>query len=68
MRHVPALGKNLISLGTLDDLGFKGEFSNGEVSVFKGSNLILKGVKVKSLYVFQGVTLLLLVLLLVTRR
>ncbi|XP_057525492.1 uncharacterized protein LOC130804877 [Amaranthus tricolor] len=58
VRHVPALEKNLISLGTLDDLGLKGEFSNGEVSFFKGSDLILKGVKVKSLYVFQGVTLL----------
>ena len=48
----------MISLGTLDDLGFKGKFRNGEVSVFKGSDLILRGVKVKSMYFFQGVTLL----------
>ena len=38
-------------------LVLKGEFSNREESVFKGSDLILKGVKEKSLYVFQGVTL-----------
>ena len=52
VKHVPALEKNLISLGTLDDLGLKGEFGNGNVSFFKSSDLILKGVKVKSLYVF----------------
>ena len=46
VRHVPALGKNLISLGTLDNLALKGEFSNGEVSVFKGSTLILRDIKV----------------------
>ena len=45
VRHVPALGKNLISLGTLDDLGFSGKFYNGELSVFKGSKLILRGKK-----------------------
>ena len=52
VRHVPTLEKNLISLVTLDDLGFSGKFCNGEVSVFKGSKLILKGIKEKSPYVF----------------
>ena len=36
----------------------KGEFRNRKVSVVKGLNLILRTIKVKSLYVFQGVTLL----------
>ena len=49
VRHVPTLEKNLILLGTLDDLGLKGEFSNGEVSVFKGLDLILEAIKDKSL-------------------
>ena len=49
-RHVPALGKNLILLETFDDLGIKGKFSNREVSVFKRLDLILRGVKEKSLY------------------
>ena len=39
VKHVPTLGK-LISLGTLDDLVLKCEFSNREVSFFKGSNFI----------------------------
>ena len=70
VRHVPALGKNSISLGTLNDLGFKGEFSNGEMNVFKGSDLILMGVKEKSLCVFRVLRclILLLVFLLVTWR
>ena len=28
MRHVPTLGKNLISLDTLNDFGYNGVFSN----------------------------------------
>ena len=28
VRHVPTLGKNLISLGSLDDLGYNGVFSD----------------------------------------
>ena len=57
MRHVPTLGKNLISLGTLDDLGYNGVFSDGELSIYRGSELVLKGIKRNTLYVFEGVTL-----------
>ena len=34
VRHVPALGKNLISLGTLDDLGYTIVFLDGELSIY----------------------------------
>ena len=53
VRHVPALRKNFISLGTLHNLVLKGEFCIGELSVFKGLDLILRGVKEKSQYVFR---------------
>ncbi|XP_074264972.1 putative mitochondrial protein AtMg00300 [Silene latifolia] len=57
VRHVPALGKNLISLSLLSDLGYEFQ-SKGEIlSVTKGSSLVLKGVKQNSLYVLQGETL-----------
>ena len=57
VRHVPALGKNLISLGALDDLGYNGAFSDGELSIYRGLELVLKGIKRNTLYVFEGVTL-----------
>ena len=58
VQHVPTLGKNLISLGTLDDLGYNGVFSHGELSIYRGSELVLKGWSYgKILYVFEGVIL-----------
>ena len=57
VRYVPALGKNLISLRTLDDLGYKGMFSDEKLSIYRGSELVLKGIKRNNLYVFENVTL-----------
>ena len=57
VRHDPALGKNLISSSTLDDLGYNGVFSDEELSIYKGSELVLKDIKRNTLYVFEGLTL-----------
>ena len=58
VRHVPSMTKNLISLSRLDKIGcsFKGE--GGVLNVYKGSEVILKGVKQGTLYLLQGTTLL----------
>ena len=32
-------------------------FSDGELSIYQGSELVLKGIKRNTLYVFEGVTL-----------
>jgi hypothetical protein len=53
VRHIPDLKKNLISLGTLDSLGYK---YSGEGS--KGSLVIMKGNKVDDLYFLQGNTVI----------
>ena len=57
MRHVPTLGKNLISLDTLNDFGYNGVFSNWELSIYRGSELVFKDIKRNTLYVFEGITL-----------
>jgi hypothetical protein len=43
VRHIPNMSKNLISLGTLDDKGYK--YSDGDevLKVSKGSLIVLKG-------------------------
>ena len=54
VRYVPGLKRNLISLGTLDELGFAYKAENGAMHVFKGNDLILSGVKRNGLYVLNG--------------
>ena len=54
VRYVPALKRNLISLGTLDELGFSYKAKNGSMHVFKGDELILTGAKKNGLYVLDG--------------
>ena len=39
--HVPTLGKNSISLGTLDDLGYNGVLSDRELYIYRGFELVL---------------------------
>jgi hypothetical protein len=48
--HIPDLKKNLISLGTLDSLGYKYYGEGGVIWVSKGSLIIMKGNKVDGLY------------------
>ncbi|CAL1380356.1 unnamed protein product [Linum trigynum] len=52
--HIPEITKNLISLSLLDDKGFSFKGEGGVLSVYKGSKVILKGVKVGALYNLQG--------------
>ena len=54
VRFVPGLKRNLISLGTLDELGFCYKAQKGKLYVYKDDNLILSGTKRNSLYVLDG--------------
>jgi hypothetical protein len=58
VRHIPDLKKNLISLGTLDFLGYKYSSEGGVIWVNKGSLVIMKGNKVDGLYFLQGSTMI----------
>ena len=57
VRHAPHMAKNLISLGLLDSKGYKYTGSCGILNVYKGVNVVLKGVKRGTLYILQGSTL-----------
>jgi hypothetical protein len=50
------LKKNLISLGTLDSIGYKYFGEGGVIWVSKGSLVIMKGTKVDGHYFLQGST------------
>ncbi|KAK9740681.1 hypothetical protein RND81_03G053700 [Saponaria officinalis] len=57
VRHVPLITKKLISLSKLDskDFGFQSE--GGVLNVYKGSNVILRGIKHGTLYCLQRSTM-----------
>ena len=50
VRHVPSLTRNLISVGQLDDLGYKVDFVNQSWHISKGNLVLARGAKVGSLY------------------
>ena len=54
VRYVLDLKRNLISLGTLDELGFTYKAHNGNMHISKGNKLILTGIKRNGLYVLNG--------------
>ncbi|CAL1410367.1 unnamed protein product [Linum trigynum] len=54
VRHIPKMTKNLVSLSLLDDKGFSFKGESGVLSVYKGSKVILNGVKVGALYGLHG--------------
>jgi len=54
VRYVPGLKRNLISLGTLDELGFSYRAENSSLHVYKNDDLILSGTKKHGLYVLNG--------------
>jgi hypothetical protein len=56
VRHIPNLKKNLISLGTLDSIGYKYSGEGGVIRVSKGSLVMMQGNKVDDLYFLQGST------------
>jgi hypothetical protein len=59
VRHVPTMFRNLISLSTLDNLGYKYFTSSGVLKVFKCSLVVMKGVmKSANLYILSGDTII----------
>jgi hypothetical protein len=59
VRHVPTMFRNLISLSTLDNMGYKYFASGGVLKVSKGSLIVMKGVmKSANLYVLRGDTII----------
>jgi hypothetical protein len=59
VRHVPTMFRNLISLSTLDNLGYKYFASGGVLKVSKGSLVVMKGVmKYANLYILSGDTII----------
>jgi len=54
VRYVSGLKRNLISLSTLDELGFSYKIENGLMCVFKNDDMILAGTKKYGLYVLNG--------------
>jgi len=58
VRHVPALKKNLISLGTLDALGLTYSSGGGKIKICKGSLVVMRGEKLpNNLYKLKGDTI-----------
>ena len=55
VRYVPGLKRNLISLGTLDEIGFLYLAKNGCLHVTKNDCIVLSGIKKNGLYVLEGV-------------
>ncbi|KAH9670747.1 hypothetical protein KPL70_017094 [Citrus sinensis] len=54
VRYIPDLKKNLISLGTLDQIGCSIKVESGVMKVVRGSIVVMKGNKQNGLYVLQG--------------
>ena len=54
VRHIPDLKRNLISLGTLDSLGYKYFGGGGVIQVSEGSLVVKEGNKIDGLYFLQG--------------
>jgi hypothetical protein len=59
VRHVPTMSRNLISLSTLDNMGYKYFSLGGVLKVSKGSLVVMKGVmKSTNLYILSGDTII----------
>jgi hypothetical protein len=59
VRHVPTMFRNLISLSTLDNMGYKYCASGGVLKVSKGSLVVMKGVmKSANFYFLSGITII----------
>jgi hypothetical protein len=56
VRHVPDLKRNLISLDSLDFLGYKYSDGGGVIRVSEGSLVVMEGNKINGLYFLQGST------------
>lgn len=58
VRYIPELKRNLISLGMLESNGFWFKSKSGIVKIFKGTQLIIKGIKRNCLYSLVGSTVI----------
>jgi hypothetical protein len=59
VRHVPTMFRNLISLSTLNNMGYKYFASGGVLKVSKGSLVVMKGIiKSANLYILSGDTII----------
>jgi hypothetical protein len=59
VRHVPTMFRNLISLSTIDNMGYKYFTLGGVLKVSKGSFVVMKGVMISAnLYVLSGDTII----------
>ena len=54
VRHVPEMRLNLISAGKLDEAGMINQFGTGRWKLSRGSMIIARGRKERSLYVMHG--------------
>jgi 5'-3' exoribonuclease 2 len=58
VRHILDMSKNLISLSTLDDKGYKYSSEDGGLKVLECSLIIMKGeLKSSNLYLLHGTTI-----------
>jgi len=58
VRHVKGLRKNLLSIGQLDELGFKTHIEGGILKVIKGALVAIRAEKIATnLYMLVGDTL-----------
>lgn len=57
VRYVPKMKRNLISLGTLEAMGFKFSADNGVLKVSQGNRVVLKAERFNNLYYLQGSTI-----------
>ena len=56
VHHIPDSKRNLISLSTLESLGYRFSAQGGVLKVTKGALVVMKATKSGSLYVLQGHT------------
>jgi len=56
VRYVPELKRNLISIGALEAQGLKGTLRDNVLKMFKGSMVVLMGVRQNNLYYLKGGT------------
>eukprot|EP00253_Pinus_taeda_P006039 PITA_06039 len=54
--HIPALGRNLISVSKLDDAGVKTVFEKDTCKMVRGALVLMRGVRIETLYKLQGST------------
>ena len=54
--HIPALARNLISVSKLDDAGVKTVFEKDTCKMVRGALILMRGVRIGTLYKLQGIT------------